>query len=156
RRAAVADLPRRHVPDPEADLPDPDEPLDHLGLRRLHPAVPPDQPGPATHGQLPDGDVPVPGGVREERLRPRGGDLDPHDPDRRAPERVLRAPDGADGADGMSAVAPATARSRRPAAARRARRRRAGRTGWNLLGLVVLVVMLFPVYWMVTTAFKKD
>jgi N,N'-diacetylchitobiose transport system permease protein len=56
----------------------------------------------------------------------------------------------------MSAVAPATARSRRPAAARRARRRRAGRTGWNLLGLVVLVVMLFPVYWMVTTAFKKD
>ena len=32
------------VPDPEADLPDPDEPLDHLGLRRLHAAVPADRP----------------------------------------------------------------------------------------------------------------
>jgi N,N'-diacetylchitobiose transport system permease protein len=44
------------------------------------------------------------------------------------------------------------------AAARRrqARRRRAGRAGWNLVGLVVLVVMVFPVYWMVTTALKPD
>ena len=30
-------------PDPEADLPHPHEPLDHLGLRRLHAAVPPDR-----------------------------------------------------------------------------------------------------------------
>jgi N,N'-diacetylchitobiose transport system permease protein len=35
-------------------------------------------------------------------------------------------------------------------------RRRAGQTGWNLVGLVVLVIMVFPVYWMVTTAFKQD
>lgn len=37
----------------------------------------------------------------------------------------------------------------------RARRRRARRTVvWNLVGLVVLLVMIFPVYWMISTAFK--
>jgi N,N'-diacetylchitobiose transport system permease protein len=36
----------------------------------------------------------------------------------------------------------------------RARRRSARQLGWNMLGLVVLVVMVFPVYWMVATAFK--
>jgi len=36
----------------------------------------------------------------------------------------------------------------------RARRRRLRQTGWNALGLAVFVVMVFPVYWMVTTAFK--
>jgi N,N'-diacetylchitobiose transport system permease protein len=34
--------------------------------------------------------------------------------------------------------------------------RRLRRAGWNALGLLVLVVMAFPVYWMVTTAFKPD
>jgi N,N'-diacetylchitobiose transport system permease protein len=34
------------------------------------------------------------------------------------------------------------------------RRRRVHKLGWNLLGLLVLAVMLFPVYWMVATAFK--
>ncbi len=34
------------------------------------------------------------------------------------------------------------------------RRRRFRKTGWNLLGLVVLLVMVFPIYWMVATAFK--
>jgi N,N'-diacetylchitobiose transport system permease protein len=33
-------------------------------------------------------------------------------------------------------------------------RKRLRRAGWNALGLVVLVVMVFPVYWMVSTAFK--
>jgi N,N'-diacetylchitobiose transport system permease protein len=33
-------------------------------------------------------------------------------------------------------------------------RRRLGRLGWNTVGLVVFVVMIFPVYWMVSTAFK--
>ena len=49
----------------------------------------------------------------------------------------------------MTAVAAAR---RRPAA-----RRRAGRSAaslLNLAGLVVFVVMVFPVYWMVATAFK--
>jgi N,N'-diacetylchitobiose transport system permease protein len=36
----------------------------------------------------------------------------------------------------------------------RGRRRRARQLGWNLLGLLVLAVMVFPVYWMVATAFK--
>jgi len=31
-----------------------------------------------------------------------------------------------------------------------------GRIGWNLLGLAVVVVLVFPVYWMIATAFKPD
>jgi N,N'-diacetylchitobiose transport system permease protein len=34
------------------------------------------------------------------------------------------------------------------------RRRRLHKLGWNALGLLVFVVMVFPVYWMVATAFK--
>jgi N,N'-diacetylchitobiose transport system permease protein len=34
------------------------------------------------------------------------------------------------------------------------RRRRFHKIGWNFLALLVLVVMVFPVYWMVATAFK--
>jgi N,N'-diacetylchitobiose transport system permease protein len=33
-------------------------------------------------------------------------------------------------------------------------RRRLGRLGWNAVGLAVFTVMIFPVYWMVSTAFK--
>lgn len=35
-------------------------------------------------------------------------------------------------------------------------RSRLRRAAWNLVGLVVLAVMVFPVYWMVSTAFKPD
>jgi len=35
-------------------------------------------------------------------------------------------------------------------------RRRAGRLGWNAVGIGVFVVMVFPVFWMVSTAFKSD
>jgi N,N'-diacetylchitobiose transport system permease protein len=38
----------------------------------------------------------------------------------------------------------------------RTSRRRYGQAGWNALGLAVSVVMIFPVYWMVSTAFKPD
>jgi N,N'-diacetylchitobiose transport system permease protein len=42
-----------------------------------------------------------------------------------------------------------------PVASRgRGRRRRTRQFGWNLLGLLVLAVMVFPVYWMIATAFK--
>src|SRR6266508_3766646 len=44
-------------------------------------------------------------------------------------------------------AAPRVARARR-------RRRRFGRTGWNAVAIVLLVVMVFPVYWMVSTAFQ--
>ena len=37
----------------------------------------------------------------------------------------------------------------------RPRHKRVRRVGINLLGLLVFVVMVFPVYWMVSTAFKK-
>jgi len=35
-------------------------------------------------------------------------------------------------------------------------RRRAGGAAWNTLGLGVFVVMVFPVFWMISTAFKTD
>jgi N,N'-diacetylchitobiose transport system permease protein len=51
-------------------------------------------------------------------------------------------------------VAPTTERAAPAAAVHRRRRRRLGRVGWNALGLLVFAVMVFPVYWMVNTAFK--
>jgi N,N'-diacetylchitobiose transport system permease protein len=51
----------------------------------------------------------------------------------------------------VSAVTPTVAP---PARRSRGRRRRLGRVGWNLVALAVLVVMVFPVYWMIATAFK--
>jgi len=41
-----------------------------------------------------------------------------------------------------------------PVVTRPRRRKRLRKAGWNLLALLVLVVMVFPVYWMVSTAFK--
>jgi N,N'-diacetylchitobiose transport system permease protein len=35
-------------------------------------------------------------------------------------------------------------------------RKRSHRLGWNIVGLGLFVVMAFPVYWMVTTAFKPN
>jgi N,N'-diacetylchitobiose transport system permease protein len=40
--------------------------------------------------------------------------------------------------------------------ARRMKRRRKSRLGWDLLALVVVVIIVFPVYWMISTAFKRD
>ena len=34
--------------------------------------------------------------------------------------------------------------------------RTARRTLWNAVGVLLFVVMVFPVYWMVSTAFKPD
>jgi N,N'-diacetylchitobiose transport system permease protein len=36
------------------------------------------------------------------------------------------------------------------------RPKRSARTRWNIVGLLVFVVMVFPVYWMISTAFKSD
>ena len=44
-------LPRHHVPDPEAHLRDPDQPVDHLGLQGLRPDL--DHARPAPDGGLP-------------------------------------------------------------------------------------------------------
>ena len=42
------------------------------------------------------------------------------------------------------------------AAPRRKHRRRYGRWAWNTLALAIVVVMIFPVYWMFSTAFKTN
>ena len=34
--------------------------------------------------------------------------------------------------------------------------RAAGKTGWNVVGVLLFVVMVFPVFWMISTAFKSD
>lgn len=36
------------------------------------------------------------------------------------------------------------------------RRRLPSKLGWNVLGLIVFAVMVFPVFWMITTAFKTN
>jgi len=38
----------------------------------------------------------------------------------------------------------------------RRRRRHARQAGWNLLGIAIFVVMVFPVFWMISTAFKSN
>jgi N,N'-diacetylchitobiose transport system permease protein len=38
----------------------------------------------------------------------------------------------------------------------RRRGRRVRQAGWNIVGLTVFVVMVFPVFWMISTAFKTD
>ena len=45
---------------------------------------------------------------------------------------------------------------RRPEVVRRARWKRIRRQGWNVLGLLVFAVLVFPVFWMISTAFKPD
>ena len=64
----------------------------------------------------------------------------------------------ADGQDGGGAVTSGTQIAPTPIAPivprKIGRRRRVRKLGWNVLGLLVLVVMVFPVYWMVATAFK--
>jgi N,N'-diacetylchitobiose transport system permease protein len=54
----------------------------------------------------------------------------------------------------LSAVTPIAPTPVVPVVSRRPRRRRFRKLGWNLVGLFVFVVMVFPVYWMVATAFK--
>jgi N,N'-diacetylchitobiose transport system permease protein len=54
----------------------------------------------------------------------------------------------------LSAVTPIAPTPVAPIVTRGPRRRRFRKLGWNLVGLVVLLVMVFPVYWMVATAFK--
>jgi N,N'-diacetylchitobiose transport system permease protein len=53
-------------------------------------------------------------------------------------------------------IAPPQTVARSAATTRRGRRKRAGRLGWNVAGLLVFAVMVFPVFWMISTAFKPD
>jgi len=49
-----------------------------------------------------------------------------------------------------------TALRPRSAVRRRTRRRRLRRAAWNAVGLAVFVLLIFPVFWMISTAFKPD
>ena len=40
--------------------------------------------------------------------------------------------------------------------ARRRKGRRTRQLGWDAVGLAVFAVMVFPVFWMISTAFKSD
>jgi N,N'-diacetylchitobiose transport system permease protein len=44
----------------------------------------------------------------------------------------------------------------RRAVTRRERRRRLRRIAWNVVGLAVFAILVFPVFWMISTAFKPD
>ena len=55
-----------------------------------------------------------------------------------------------------AAGTPAKTTVRREAVVRRARWRRARNGAWNLVGLLVFVIMVFPVFWMISTAFKPN
>ena len=70
------------------------EPVDPVGLRRLHAGVPAHRPAGDPSRQLPDGDLPVRGGLLQERLRARCRHLDPHARDGRGVERRARPQDG--------------------------------------------------------------
>ena len=59
-------------------------------------------------------------------------------------------------AAGDGRAATAAALPCRAAVVRNARRRRVRRIAWNAVGLAVFAVMVFPVFWMISTAFKPD
>src|SRR5206468_7405981 len=86
----------------------------------------------AEHRLLPDEHLSVREVDRDSRVRARLGDRPRDGADHAGAVVLLRAPDGA------------------------ARRRavRLGRFGWNALGLLVFAVIAFPVFWMISTAFK--
>jgi len=53
-------------------------------------------------------------------------------------------------------VSVAPERTRPATLSRRARRHKLRKTGWNIVGLLVFAVLIFPVFWMISTAFKPD
>jgi N,N'-diacetylchitobiose transport system permease protein len=53
-------------------------------------------------------------------------------------------------------VSVAPERTRPATLSRRTRRRKLRRTVWNVVGLLVFVVLVFPVFWMISTALKPD
>jgi N,N'-diacetylchitobiose transport system permease protein len=53
-------------------------------------------------------------------------------------------------------VSVAPERTRPATLSRRTRRRKLRSTVWNVVGLLVFVVLIFPVFWMISTAFKPD
>src|SRR5205807_3753392 len=82
-----------------------------------------------------DGGLCLRGGLRAPRLRSWRRDLAPDARHRRCDERRLRPQDAANRRGRMT-------------------HRTLRRAGWNVLGLAVFAVMVFPVFWMVSSAFK--
>src|SRR5262249_39751271 len=133
----------------EADLRDRHEPVDHLGLPGLRADLR-DARRPPDGRLLHDGGLRVREVVRGEPVRARLRDRARDGADHALRHLLLHPRDGAD--RGGSVIAVET-RGRRLRQHRR--RRLARRVGWNALALAVFLVMVFPVYWMVSTAFKQ-
>src|SRR5437879_1563431 len=143
----------------QAHLSDRDLPFHDLGFRRVHPDLR-DAQRPAERRLLHDRHLCVPRVVRRDPVR--NGSSDSRRTRARARGRhlLLREGDGQGGGDRM--IAPGTAQGVQTGRARAATqvglRLKLGERTRQLLydatGLAVAAVMLFPIYWMVATAFK--
>src|SRR6202030_2158319 len=110
-------------------------PVHDLGLRRVQPGLGPAQPA-TQQGLLRDVGLLLPGVLSRKPVRTRlggSGHYDRH-PGRR--DFSICAADGAGCQRGW------------------VMRRRSIRAAYDVIGVLVFVVMLFPIYWMVSTAFK--
>src|SRR5207253_281733 len=109
----------------------------------------------AVAGLLPDERVLVRRVVPSQRVRARLSDRRRDGADHVQRHVRLRPADGEGRQRPVSAVTPIAPTPVVPVVPQRlSRRRRLGRVGWNVAGLAVFAVMIFPVYWMVSTAFK--
>ncbi len=134
-------------------------PFDDLGLRGLQPDLRDAQPA-AQLRLLHDRDLLLPGVVRRDPIRIGRGDRCPDGSGAGVRHLLLRARNREGGGDRM--IAPGTAQGIRSGRARAATevnlqvhvRQRVTQVLYDAIGVAVAVVMLFPIYWMVATAFK--
>src|SRR5204862_206940 len=93
--------------------------------------------------------------VQDQRVRARVGDRTGDGRDHAADQLRLHPADGENRGRRMSSPLAGAPLAGVPARARRRRGGRRGRLGWNALGLAVFALIIFPVYWMIATAFKR-
>src|SRR4029077_2403358 len=135
RGAALAGVREDHRSDPPSRVPGRHHPFHDLGLWRVQPGLGVAQSA-AEPGLLPDVGLLVPGVVPRQPVRAwlGGGGRDGRNPGGR--DVCLRPADGAPHRGGGLS------------------RRTFTRTFYDALGVLIFVVMLFPIYWMVSTALK--
>src|SRR6266566_1669621 len=155
----MATVPVCDCADPQAGFLDRDEPFHHLGFRCLHPDLRDAQPTPERR-LLHDRHLFLQGIIRCVAVRIGGHDrsLDGGDPGDRHP--VLCSRDGQTGGDRMIApgavqgVQAGRAHVAAHADVRESVWQRSKQLIYDATGVAVAAIMLFPIYWMVATAFK--